>query len=401
MATARMSVLLAVALTAGTALCGTDKFTVATWNIGHFSLGTSIVSKFPAAEGNRWREAYRGFVDPVGARIMLVEEYSPYMDTEMTLRTPENVFGSYKVSLEGPFGGGGHVNSIFANDCTPADSGVYAFSSHFQNTNFHYMLATIDGLEVLVVATHLEPNWPKNHLAMRAEQMRQLIEAVGDFPRVIIGGDWNVDSADEWKPFVAAGFTLANDGSYKTCFSWEPKMAIDSIIVKGFAVSDVRVHPDKRLSDHSMLSCSLAPIDRRKLEQTSRPPRYEPFLTTEERVVWKSTDIADIKDVSATIQGRWIPVRHFAKGIITDRTPTSFTVQFQARDGYCKAVRAFFRQKGADVVARADKAGFSDESYYGKPMPDETFKHELATAADNGAYGVCRIVPSASYPIVW
>ena len=94
-------------------------------------------------------------------------------------------------------------------------------------------------------------------------------------------------------------------------------------------------------------------------------------------------------------------MRHFAKGVITDRTSTSFTVQFQARDGYCKAVRAYFRQRGADVVARADKAGFSDESYCGKVLPDGAFKHELATAADKGAYGACRIVPSASYPLVW
>ena len=401
MATPRISVLLAAALTAGVASCGTDKFTVATWNIGHFSLGTDIVSKFPAAEGDKWREAYRAFVDSVGARIIFVEEYSPYMDTEKTLRTPENIFGAYKVFQEGPFGGGGHVNSIFANDCICMDSGVYAYNHHYQNTNFNYMLVTIDGLEVLVIATHLEPNWPKNHTKMRLEQMRQLIEAVGDFPRVIIGGDWNVDSADEWKPFVEAGFTLANDGSYKTCYSWEPKMAIDSIIVKGFAVSDVRVRPDKRLSDHSMLSCSLALTDRRKVAQTSRLSRYEPFLTAEERIVWKNTDIASIVDVSATIQGRWIPVRHFSKGVVIDRTQRSLTVQFQARDGYCKAVRAYFRQKGADIVACADKAGFADEAYCGKPVPDEAFKHELATSADNGAYGVCRIVPSASYPVVW
>ena len=387
------------ALSATAADCG--KFTVATWNIGHFSLGISATSKFPAAEGDKWREAYRGFVDPVGARIMLVEEYSPYMDTEKTLRTPENVFGGYKVFLEGPSGGGGHVNAIFANGCTCKDAGVYAYGHHYQNTNFHFMFADVDGLETLVVATHLEPNWPTNHLAMRAEQIRQLLEAVGDFPRVIIGGDMNVDSMDELKPFADAGFTLANDGSYKTIYSWEPKEAIDHIIVKGFAVSDVRVHSDKRLSDHCMLSCSLALTDRSAAARPARPPRYEPFLTTEERVIWKNTDIAQIKAVSGTLQGRWIPVRHVARGVITDRTSDSFTVQFQALDGYCKAARAYFRQRGTDIVACADKAGFDNESYYGKRMSDASFKHELATSPDNGAYGVCRIVPADHYPLAW
>ncbi len=399
---ARLATVLAASLTTGVVYGGTGKFNVATWNIGHFSLGVSSVSKFPAGEGDKWREAYRRFIDPVGARIMLVEEYSPHMDTEKTLRTTENVFGAYKLALEGPSGGGGHVNSIFANDCTLTDSGVYAYNCHFQNTNFHYMLATIDGLETLVIATHLEPDWPKNHVEMRSEQIRQLLEAVGDFPRVIIGGDWNVDSVDEWKPFADAGFTLANDGSIKTWIAWNPKEAIDSIIVKGFAVSDVRVHSDGRLSDHCMFSCSLTPTDRSKVKSKSKLPRYEPFLTTEERVVWKNTNIATIKDVSATLDGHVVSARLFARGVIVDRTPTSFIVQFQAGGGSCKAVRAYFRQKGPDIVAHADKAGFVDtELYYSKPMPDELFKQELATSKDNGTYGACRIVPSASYPIVW
>lgn len=399
---ARLAAMCAASLITSLVYGGTGKFTVATWNIGHFSLGVSSVSKLPAAEGDKWREAYRTFIDPVGARVMLVEEYSPYMDTEKTLRTPETVFGGYQLALEGSSGGGGHVNSIFANDCTLTDSGVYAYNCHFQNTNFHYMLATIDGLETLVIATHLEPDWPKNHVEMRSEQISQLLEAVGDFPRVIIGGDWNVDSVDEWKPLANAGFTLANDGSMKTWIAWNPKEAIDSIIVKGFAVSDMRVHSDGRLSDHCMFSCSLTPTDGRKTMSKSKLPRYEPFLTTEERVVWKNTDIATIKDLSATLYDRGISTQFFAKGVIVDRTPLSFVVQFQARGLSCRAVRAYFRQKGSDIVAYADKAGFVDgESYYGKRMPDELFKHELATAKDYGEYGVCRIVPSASYPIVW
>ncbi len=399
---ARLAAMCAASLITSLVYGGTGKFTVATWNIGHFSLGVSSVSKLPAAEGDKWREAYRTFIDPVGARIMLVEEYSPYMDTEKTLRTPETVFGGYQLALEGSSGGGGHVNSIFANDCTLTDSGVYAYNCHFQNTNFHYMLATIDGLETLVIATHLEPDWPKNHVEMRSQQISQLLEAVGDFPRVIIGGDWNVDSVDEWKPLANAGFTLANDGSMKTWIAWNPKEAIDSIIVKGFAVSDMRVHSDGRLSDHCMFSCSLTPTDGRKTMSKSKLPRYEPFLTTEERVVWKNTDIATIKDLSATLYDRGISTQFFAKGVIVDRTPLSFVVQFQARGLSCRAVRAYFRQKGSDIVAYADKAGFVDgESYYGKRMPDELFKHELATAKDYGEYGVCRIVPSASYSIVW
>jgi hypothetical protein len=281
------------------------------------------------------------------------------------------------------------------------DSGIFAFEDHYQNTNYRFMLTELDGLETLVVATHLEPNWPEDHLEMRKRQMLQLLEAVGDFPRVIIGADWNVSSSDEWKVMEEAGFTMANDGSMPTVFSWDPKRAIDSIAVKGFSVSDARVHTDKRLSDHCLFSCVLTPTSREDGARLGRQPRYEPFLTAEECVVWKNASIAEIRAMSAIMQGRWIPVPHMARGVIVERTLESMVVQFQALDGYSKAVRVHFRQRGADIVARADKAGFADKAYFGKPMPDESFRHELATAADNGAYGVRGIAPSEKCPIVW
>ena len=109
---ARLAAMCAASLITSLVYGGTGKFTVATWNIGHFSLGVSSVSKLPVAEGDKWREAYRTFIDPVGARIMLVEEYSPYMDTEKTLRTPETVFGGYQLALEGSSGGGGASGSF-------------------------------------------------------------------------------------------------------------------------------------------------------------------------------------------------------------------------------------------------------------------------------------------------
>ena len=129
--------------------------------------------------------------------------------------------------------------------------------------------------------------------------------------------------------------------------------------------------------------------------------QYASFLTSTEATIWENRNIADIESLKCQMKGGWISSAKAGIGVIYDRTPTSFTVQFQCKDGQCKAVRAYFRQDGANIVARADKAGFADEACCGKPLPDEAFKHELATAADNGAYGVCRIVPSASYPIVW
>ena len=388
-----------VLLAAAKAAAGT--FTVATWNIGHLDMGLSPNSRIPTRDAEKWKTDYHAFLDPLDARIMMVEEYNPDFDKERTIRARDAIFGGYTHQFEG-LGRNGHVNSLFLKDCVCGTNEIYAYSHRYQNTNFHFVRADIDGLETLVVATHLEPNWPTNHVAMRAQQMRELLEAVGDAPRVIIAGDLNIDSAAELKSFANAGFEMANDGSLSTWPSWKPQPnnGIDNVIVKGFSISNVRVLTNARLSDHCLLSCSLTPRDVSPV-RNGRSPRFEPYLTGEEKVVWKGKRLNDVKALSATLHGRWITLPHVAKGVITERTDTSLTVQFQSLDGICKAVRARFRQVGADIVARVEKAGYADKSYYGKQMPDEVFKHEPATDADNGTYGAYRIAPSANCPVAW
>ena len=388
-----------VLLVAAEAAAGT--FTVATWNIGHLDMGLSPNSRIPARDAEKWKTDYHAFLNPLDARIMMVEEYNPDFDKERTIRARDAIFGGYTHQFEG-LGRNGHVNSLFLKDCVCGTNEIYAYSYRYQNTNFHFVRADIDGLETLVVATHLEPDWPTNHVTMRAQQMHELLEAVGDAPRVIIAGDLNIDSAAELKPFADAGFEMANDGTLSTWPSWKPRPnnGIDNVIVKGFSISNVRVLTNARLSDHCLLVCSLTPHDVSPV-RNGRHPRYEPYLTGEEKVVWKGMRLNDVKELSATLHGRWITLPHVAKGVITERTDTSLTVQFQSLDGICKAVRARFRQVGADIVARAEKAGYADKSYYGKQMPDEVFKHEPATAADNGTYGAYRIAPSANCPVAW
>ena len=131
------------------------------------------------------------------------------------------------------------------------------------------------------------------------------------------------------------------------------------------------------------------------------PRVYSPYLTQTETVIWENRNLADIVSFSCMVKGGWIGTASVGSGVIYDRTATSCKVQFQTRNGGLKMVRAYFRQVGDDIVAQAEKAGFADKSYYGKQMPDEVFKHEPATAADNGTYGAYRIVPSAICPVAW
>ena len=97
----------------------------------------------------------------------------------------------------------------------------------------------------------------------RQSQLAELLRQFGDQPNVIVSGDFNQATIDEFDPFVKAGFKLANGGGLgmflthrrrKTSFT----PAIDNLLVKGFDILSVRTGDDSMiLSDHRMLVCRL------------------------------------------------------------------------------------------------------------------------------------------------
>ena len=118
---------------------------------------------------------------------------------------------------------------------------------------------------------------------------------------------------------------------------------------------------------------------------------YAPYLTSTETTIWENRNIADIELLKCKMNGGWIASAKAGIGVIYDRTPTSFTVQFQCKEGQCKTVRAYFRQDGANIVARADKAGYADGSYFGTRIPDPDLWREIATSDSSGTYGATEI----------
>ena len=234
-----------------------EKFSVVTWNVGHYSMGLSPVSRIPTGEVAKWTADYCGFLEPFDAKLVFLSEYSPFLDREKTIAVRTALFGDYNLGFEGPFGNGGHVNSLYVRSGVCVANGVRYYRSHYQNTNYNFARLKLGGVDTLVVATHLEPNWPENHRAMRAEQIAELLAFVGTERHVIIAGDFNVEDQAELKPFADAGFALANDGGLKTWHVSDPKQAIDNVIVRGFRISNARSVPAPKLSDHCLLSCEL------------------------------------------------------------------------------------------------------------------------------------------------
>ena len=118
---------------------------------------------------------------------------------------------------------------------------------------------------------------------------------------------------------------------------------------------------------------------------------YSPYLTSTETVIWENRNLGDIVSLSCMMKGGWIGTATVGSGVIYDRTPSSFKVQFQCISGGCKMARAYFRQVGANIVVRADKAGLGEEANYRSRMPDSLFNMALATSDSNGTYGAYAI----------
>ena len=124
----------------------------------------------------------------------------------------------------------------------------------------------ICGEEVVFVQTHLD--WFGNP-GVRVTQMQALVDHFKDMPRVVIAGDFNqgiryqdhskpdVDNPIEYKIFSDAGFTLGNDGRYKTHPQFKPYKSLDNIIVKGLKLRDFKMYPRWDLSDHALVSAVL------------------------------------------------------------------------------------------------------------------------------------------------
>jgi len=146
------------------------------------------------------------------------------------------------------------------------------YQKHDQDVYYVATRLKIAGEEVVFVATHLDwRTFRPGHEDDRRHQMQTLIDDLKDEPRVVISGDFNVgiraegkpslDNPDEYKVFEAAGYTLGNDGRYKTCpagmLDPERGRALDNIIVKGLELSDFRVFDRSDLSDHALVRARL------------------------------------------------------------------------------------------------------------------------------------------------
>lgn len=259
-------VVLASVLLNGLSACAVDasaKFRVAQWNIGHFAMGKSCSTSIAAAESRERATKYRAKIASLKADFIGVSEYDPIFDTAGMPAT-NAVFASYPTAVAGPKNAY-QCNAVFSRlPCVRHE--VVDFCDRGQQTYFLDAVFKVGTNDVHFVQSHLDWNSNEKATDARPRQIRQLITHFKNVPYVIICADFNVCGAGEYKPFVMAGFTLANCGA-AGCLETYPgkdelmpcrRYPLDNIIVKGFKVSDVKIDDkDLTLSDHRIIACNL------------------------------------------------------------------------------------------------------------------------------------------------
>ena len=229
-------------------------FVFATWNIGGFTHG---FGRAEAAARPKRAADLRRQIAALDADIIGLAEFNP--EFRIGGETAADVFAAYPNAAVGPRLGA-NCNAVFTRAFPVSGARDVAYAERRQQRYFLTCQAVVDGAPATLVQTHLDLVED-----LRARQIARLVETFGALPRVIVAGDFNISRTEEFAPFAAAGFQMANAaafGRFRThrrrdaCYT----TAIDNVFVKGFDILDAWTDDDPMfLSDHRILLCRLRP----------------------------------------------------------------------------------------------------------------------------------------------
>ena len=245
---------------------------LATWNIGHFSMGVHTYSKVGTADYTAKLEAYKNYLGAIDADVITLNEYSanftdPSKNSAATSLTlaKTTVFSDYPIAFEGS-------QSRYSCNAIYAKAGLTNIEQHVFECNknatithtnaikasdYYYITADLNvgGVTVKIVTAHLAFDEKKNPDTVNINQMKELIEYCKNYDRVVLMGDWNVGSFSYFDTFVNAGYQLACTKSNLPTYVGNTR-CIDNIIYKGVTVSDFTL-AGTNLSDHYGIYCTV------------------------------------------------------------------------------------------------------------------------------------------------
>ena len=236
------------------------------WNIGHFSGGVSPNSTITASDYLQKVDAFRAILSAEHPGIYGIVEYSAIFgkntDNE-NVNTKDELFNFMVTEFESTqlhyacyalFGAPNvPLYNVQINNFDSLVGETITHTTLVEAQDYRYISADLYafGLSIKLVVTHLafDANRPGY---LTGKQIAELIQKYSGYDHVVMLGDWNVSSFDEFTPFVTAGYTLVNDGSFLTYAG----KALDNICVKGLAAYDAKMVTTS-LSDHNALLCKI------------------------------------------------------------------------------------------------------------------------------------------------
>ena len=241
-----------------------NSFTLATWNIGHFSGGANKNSSIKESEYAEKKAQFRDFIyQGAAADVFALNEYSAKFTTSPARYARNELFQDYTTRYEGKQSNYScnavysdlDIRNITTHDYVCNQSATITHTTAIKASDYYYITAdiSIGGKMVKLVSTHLAFDTNKNPDTINQDQIRELIDLFRNEERVILLGDWNVRAFSYFNLFTAAGFSLANTNEKVYTYS---ASSLDNIVYKGVEISDFTLL-GTNLSDHNAIKCRV------------------------------------------------------------------------------------------------------------------------------------------------
>ena len=254
-----------------------NSFTIATWNIGHFSNGKNKNTAIGDGSYASASYKYKTYInDVLGADIICLNEYSAKFTPS---NNASNLFDAYtEVAFEGVqrnYSCNALYSKLPLSNVTvhefACNVGVdIQYTDAVEAIDYYYITGELEigGETVTVVATHLAYDddlygVPPYVDTVCQNQMLELIDAFENVDRVLILGDWNAYDYSYFDLFADAGYTLGNRNEIPTCTGSATKdleWSVDNMVAKGLEIRDFRGEPTT-LSDHIAVIATVTLAD--------------------------------------------------------------------------------------------------------------------------------------------
>lgn len=233
-------------------------FVLCTWNLGHFSKGKN---PYTIINGTSFRttsqELNSVLNDSIQADVICFNEYNKMFGVDEfgnNKNTKDLVLSKYGYSEIGPLMGFS-CNAIFSKFVI---RNVKYRKFEISETigammpralNYYYIECDLyfNKEKIKLICAHTT----SSASAVSQSQISEILNQYRNIERVILCGDWNIQ---DYSLFKNSGYTLGNNGSYKTYPS--KGYSLDNVAVKGLIISDTKMIKTG-ISDHYPLVCRM------------------------------------------------------------------------------------------------------------------------------------------------